>query len=162
VVRGSYEHEAGMTTTIIARRKVLAYNGRNFVFLMMLDIVSNLIYSGPRHLFARLIFSRHRLSLWDLLGIPEQMDRNVALGCQPVQGFPVDNFRERNHEWWHFAMTYRYLVTFYCDRDGISPKHGDDTIERYGPFLRHECLSRFFSWEIPDPREWEPLIEPVR
>jgi hypothetical protein len=80
MMRGFYEHEARMTTAMIARRKVLSYNGRNFVFLMMKDIVSNLIDSGPRHLFARLIFNRHRLSLWDLLGIPEQMDRNIELG----------------------------------------------------------------------------------
>ncbi len=79
-----------------------------------------------------------------------------------MQGLSMDNFRERNHERRHFATTDRYLVTFYYDRDGIRAEHGDDTIKRDGPFLRHGCLSRFFSWKIPDPCEWEPLIEPLR
>ncbi len=78
----SYQHETWMVPTVIARREMLAYNRRNFMFLAMFDIVSDLIDSRPGHFFTRLVLGRHRLlSLGDLLGIPEQMDGDVELGC---------------------------------------------------------------------------------
>ena len=79
---GSQQNEARVMATVIARRKAFAYNRRDFVFLTMFNIVSDLVDSGVRHFFAGFVFlRRHRLSLGNHVKIPEQMDGNIKFNC---------------------------------------------------------------------------------